>query len=320
MTLLAHITGQTSFPAQTKTLLSLERLLVLLLLAIFSQLMVETSVNSKSITSRCGSLVVAVPCRDGLLIMADKRTKDAVRGIRDDATKIVAINSHALVASTGIPAFASAVVQNGKTLVTKPFFDANVEIAEWVDQGHDLLQLDQSSESLALAIESSFDNKFKGRPKLQVGLKRDLFQCIVFNYNAALHAFEYCRIRFDYLPGPQLGTPGAIHHQSPIAVVSNFDRWQAFGEDIFSVKNVAVLTQHQKSELLSDQILFGSEPGAVEIPAAKQRAAHVIKITSRSLPKDTPNPVGESVDVCLLTKDSCSFIRSKSVLDFDPDR
>src|SRR4051812_3272906 len=49
------------------------------------------------------TLVVATPTRDGIVLAADKRSCDPVRGVRDTLTKVVAIAPHTAVALTGRP-------------------------------------------------------------------------------------------------------------------------------------------------------------------------------------------------------------------------
>jgi len=52
-----------------------------------------------------GSLVVAVPTKKGLVVCADKRTNDNLRGDLDTATKITQVSPNAAAASTGTPVF-----------------------------------------------------------------------------------------------------------------------------------------------------------------------------------------------------------------------
>src|SRR4051794_18712136 len=49
------------------------------------------------------TLVVATPTRDGIVLAADKRSCDPVRGVRDTLTKVVAVGPRTAVALTGRP-------------------------------------------------------------------------------------------------------------------------------------------------------------------------------------------------------------------------
>jgi hypothetical protein len=72
------------------------------------------------------TLVVATPTRDGIVLAADKRSCDPVRGLRDTLTKVAAVGTHTAVALTGRPTFESY-----RDPVFTTLYDAEAEIRQF---------------------------------------------------------------------------------------------------------------------------------------------------------------------------------------------
>src|SRR5437763_1875234 len=51
------------------------------------------------------TLFMATPTRDGVVLAADKRTWDPLRGVRDDQEKVVLLGTHSAFATTGLPCY-----------------------------------------------------------------------------------------------------------------------------------------------------------------------------------------------------------------------
>jgi hypothetical protein len=77
------------------------------------------------------TLVLATPTRDGLVLAADKRSADPVRGVRDTLTKVVAVGPHTALALTGRATFESYRACPPGPPVFTTLYDAEAEIRDF---------------------------------------------------------------------------------------------------------------------------------------------------------------------------------------------
>ena len=77
------------------------------------------------------TLVLVTPTRDGLVLAADKRSCDPVRGVRDTLTKIVPVGPRTAVALTGRPTFESYTACPSGPQAFTTLYDAEVEVREF---------------------------------------------------------------------------------------------------------------------------------------------------------------------------------------------
>ncbi len=135
---------------------------------------------SRSNRLKRGTLVVAIPCTDGLIICADKRLSLADGSpVTDGATKLIAVRGHAVVAYTGA---ASVERTLGASSLVLARFDLEGEIRSYF--ADDSIDPGASAKGLAERLISRLERPRRlGEVLPPTGLlegKRLLMQVIVF--------------------------------------------------------------------------------------------------------------------------------------------
>lgn len=255
-----------------------------------------------------GTLVVALATKQGLLVCADRRTYDPVRGDLDDTEKITQIGNRAAFASTGIPTFYK-LLTNSLTQQTTlvPGFLAD-SVAQSFFQKNGFTDSETSWQGLARELVQSFESFLRSTPYKfwpETGNPPDnaLFQLGVFflDEDGRAHA-SY--VRFTYI-------------KSPVPVINVFKSVEPDASFIrvrpIALGNIAVFTELRegvdkrfddvrREHLLKRFMREGPEVKQVSLTDAERFARRVIRLTSERthLLESSTFHVGPTTDVALL--------------------
>ena len=122
----------------------------------FLSLITLISVSGHQISECSGTLVTATTCKKGMLIVADRLTKDSIRGKINGPSKILAIGQCTAVASTGRPVFSQIINATPASLELSPLFDANESAASYLR----MQDLDDSIYVYAEELSKHLENEF----------------------------------------------------------------------------------------------------------------------------------------------------------------
>lgn len=141
-------------------------------------LMFSLPLVSDATLPRRSTLVVALPSAKGLVICADKRSHDALRGVQDNDTKITPIGKRALFVSTGAP----ILLRKSDLSVT---FSADAVVKRFFER-HNFIVSDDQWPDLARSLAGAFDaylasKKFEDWPP---AASDPLFQVPIFYLDA----------------------------------------------------------------------------------------------------------------------------------------
>src|SRR4051794_25245161 len=99
------------------------------------------------------SLFLATATRDGVVLAADKRTWDPLRGVRDDQEKVVRLGTHTALATTGLPRFETALHVPPEPPAFALLYDAAEVIREYYGGADPLFP--ESQQGLAERLRSA---------------------------------------------------------------------------------------------------------------------------------------------------------------------
>jgi len=160
-----------------------------------------------------GTLIVAVPTRDGLMIAADRRTYDSARGDLDTTLKIRPIGPFTAITTTGNATWMDSstlqVAYNAKD-IAEAFF------REHEPQGN----LAQLWDPLARTLLRKFKEYLEDHPVRTSDLQNPLFQMEIFHYEPAskVTTIHNLRILYNAEPGqPQWDVQPLSANSGPIA-------------------------------------------------------------------------------------------------------
>lgn len=183
------------------------------MLLIISLSLAPLALSAQTFIPVSGTLIVAVPTREGIVIAADRRTFDSVRGDLDTTLKIRPIGQFLAITSTG-----NATWMDASTL--KIAYNAK-DIAE--EFFHEQLPVDglpEDWEPLARRLLGRFKKYLADYPILSSDLQDPLFQMEIFHYDprtkqATVHNL---RILYNAPPGsPQWDVKPLSADSGPIA-------------------------------------------------------------------------------------------------------
>ncbi len=252
-----------------------------------------------------------MPCKDGLVVVGDKLTKDYLRGSVDGTKKLAQADQFTIVSSTGNPTFfAKRLNSKGQVTVGEKLFDANDAVVSYF-QSHKV----QGSvypiwQEVAVAIRTAFVNTFALRPiQYCPDERRDdnyaLFQSVIFHSNPINRQFEVICLKFRY----RKQAPLSIVFDNP-AIALNPAKFTK--SDFSCFGSTAVTDSLIKGERfrefnkdgLLDEALKSMPAANVTQSRALKKASRLITLSSLMLPLDTPNPVGRTVDAVIITPKS----------------
>lgn len=263
----------------------------------------------RSAASLGGTLVVATPCVDGLVIMADRTTKDFLRGKLEGPCKLKQADKFTVVASTGCPAFYDYLrfPSGGFAINKQARFDANQSAADYFKNKPVCPSIvdPQAWPPLAFHICENFIKAYRSSPIEQWPPERQednhcLFQTIVFHYNPKTNRFEVLQLKFRYR---RVCPIGLSVDNPPIAysldAVKHFNQLFLGSTDVVeTVKN-----GNEYPEFNSDGLLYRlSHPlrSGLSLREALRASARVTTLTSLKLPGSHPNPVGSLIDAMII--------------------
>lgn len=265
----------------------------------------HSQIQENNVIGVSGSLVVAMACKDGLLVVSDRLTKDSIHGKRDTTTKLQAANDFTVVASTGTPTFFQTMTAGAKTIVAeKPFFDANQAIVECLNENPGSENVYNLRQTIANGVINRFDKSFKslscdGWPRDVQGENSHLFQSAIFHWNRLERRFEVLVLRFNYCryPKPSMSVEDCLYKPEAFDKVHPL----CFG-------NTEVIDRlgsgNEFPDYNRDNLLVSSKTpklaSEMSVPKAAQLAARLVAVTYKYQSPTTPNPVGDTVDVFLL--------------------
>jgi hypothetical protein len=157
------------------------------------------------------TLFMATPTRDGIVLAADQRTWDPLRGVRDDQEKVVRLGTHTAFATTGLPCYERFFFQPPAPPVFIPLYDAAEVIREFYGAADPLFP--ESTQGLADRLMSTFAEHLRRLPFPQwpecAGPPDDiLYQAVFVQYCRRAGAFRYVLAKFLYRKDRQDTLPG----------------------------------------------------------------------------------------------------------------
>lgn len=166
-----------------------------------------------------GTLIIAIPTRDGLVIVADKRTSDPIRGDLDNAEKIVNIGKFTAISTTGISNFLDR-----RTF--QELFSAEQVITEYAQNNPFPPSSDAEWRHIADALAAKFRSFLSWLPIWDWPSDGDppdnaLFQIAFFHYDTERGSYRVDTLRFGYrkvLPEPWMEIRG--YHEPPEALLT----------------------------------------------------------------------------------------------------
>ncbi|MBI4258865.1 MAG: hypothetical protein HY619_07905 [Thaumarchaeota archaeon] len=257
-----------------------------------------------------GTLVVALATEDGLVVCADKRTYDYMRGDLDNAVKIRKLGPAALLSSTGSPTFYDIVTNrlSGQQSL-RLAFDADAVAAEYFVT-HEFNNSEPFWKGLAGRLVSAFQAYVGARPFAywpETGNPPDnaLFQLAIFFLDDSKH-LQATFVRFGYIKvSPPSITVSAIHELPTTfervkpMVLGNLAVWEELklGDD---KRFNDIRSEAQLMRFVRDKPAVNT----VTTNAALTFAHRLITVTSQRthLLENTTFHVGPTTDCALLSK------------------
>jgi hypothetical protein len=253
--------------------------------------------------SENGTLISLLPSKDGLVIVADKRTNDRIRGDLDSANKIIQIGKFMAFSATGTPDFLSPVTflpMYSAEKITSNFFES-----------HGSLNRD-SLVPLAVLLQNKFKDLLNSLQYFEWPLDGDppdnaLFQLGLYGYNAVANQFEVKYLRFCYkkqFPKPFIQV---TYYEEDKEAFSN-SKLMILGNT--SVYNEIVQGNDNRfSDLRSDPRVKKFIFSKADIhKVSKKEAISFLKFLTKESSKRTslidssPNHIGQIVDVAIIDK------------------
>jgi hypothetical protein len=146
-----------------------------------------------------GTVVFSLPCKSGLLIVADKRlSKDS--NVRDDMLKIRRVDKFTAFACTNQTQYIAHVPDRTGHKVDTKLFDAFESVASILNE-HPMTGVlaAQADDFMSKELEQRFRRKFEAYKEWFLSPKvQDLFVVIVFHYDRRTKSFQQARWRFRY--------------------------------------------------------------------------------------------------------------------------
>lgn len=185
----------------------------------FLLILLNLTIDYQHSFSSQGTLVVSIPTVDGLVICADKRSYDSVRGDLDNNQKIIQIDKYSSFVITGTPLYLSK--KNYDTL-----FSAEKVILDYLK----FHSIDEENiiESLGQHICYIFDNfikkqKFEEWPLSDEESNYELFQVCFFTFSKTYNCFKYPAFKFIYqkkYPEPILAFQPLIYRNEDSTLIT----------------------------------------------------------------------------------------------------
>jgi hypothetical protein len=247
-----------------------------------------------------GTLVIAVLTADGLVIVADKRTNDRVRGDLDTQIKIEKIDRIGAFSTTGLPRFLNPIT-------FAELFSAERSVADYFRITGAVTSMDSHWIPIAKRLMGDFDNFLLQLPFTHWPGDGDLpdyalFQVVFFYYDVD---YRISTLRFCYrkkFPKPVIQF---TKHDTPSAILLTATP-EAFGN--ITVFNEIKSGQDSRfSDVRADPIIKkffkqSLKAKTVSVPDAVLFAKEMIRVTSRRLHilDQSPFHVGEAVDIAII--------------------
>jgi len=266
----------------------------------FLSLITLISVSGHQISECSGTLVTATTCKKGMLIVADRLTKDSIRGKINGPSKILAIGQCTAVASTGRPVFSQIINATPASLELSPLFDANESAASYLR----MQDLDDSiyvyAEELSKHLENEFIKAFQNRPafKWPISDPKDpcLFQTCVFHFARKTKHFEIMLIKLNY---KQQLIP-IVRATAMLALPNDLETGtvRAFGNTEVIDNALGSLCSNNKSAMKIGK--FSNLPRKTLSLHEILKEQEKIFLISESLTLHKEHPTGKQVDAILL--------------------
>lgn len=257
-----------------------------------------------------GTLVVALATKDGLVVCADKRTYDWMRGDLDNEVKIRNLGIATLISSTGFVKFYDVLTNrvNGQQSL-RLGFDANAVATEYFET-HEFDNSEVFWKGLTENLSSAFHAYITARPFADwpdTGDPPDnaLFQLAIF----FLDVFKrpdavYVRFRYTKANPPTIAVTyfresvNIFEEVKPV-VLGNVTVWKEL-ESGRDERFNDIRAETQLMHFVKDRPLVNT----ISIQAGLTFARRLITVTSQraQLIKDTKSHVGSTNDCALLSK------------------
>jgi len=276
------------------------KILIIVLIIIFSGL----SAQNKAAEFEKGTLVLLVPCDEGILVCADKRFYRPSTGVHDNFNKLIKVNDSSGYAVLGA---VTAWRNNWKIFDVKEILNPILETSSITDNNY-------ISDSIETSLKYEFSNSvlntpFEFWPESQFPEKSHvLFEVIFFHYNNLKNP-KLSKLKFRYIKELEPIIETVI---LPISINSSFS---AYGSDkvIFELQNGNnflfdfLRKDDRLKPILSNQVA----PSQLKLDDAIYFCEQMIKSSNKmySYVSDIDGRVGPTFDLLLIGKEGLFFLK-----------
>jgi hypothetical protein len=267
-----------------------------------------------------GSLIVTIPSREGLLVVADKLTTNPRYGKVDGARKILQADADTIVGTIGVISLLTLRAKPGGTQVTDTLFDATVSAQKFFRQNKVQGSIYQVGRQLATAIANDFmETVSKLPPEWMPPEQQDhfLFESVVCHYNRVSRHFEVMSTRFFFYKQPlsiTLKAPPTTYDAN--ALEQSKALWFGNWVIVNSLKTGHEFPEYDRDKLLDDVTGSVKPRDQFSLTMALRAASRLITMTSLKLPAGAPFPVGTHIDAAVVTPNGVQWLYDNVSTDY----